>query len=146
MRIKNVFVKKNFFKKILLVYLIIIILFGTISFADDELEDFEKLDENILNTSSNSTEEPETFSKHIICMERTTGRILFEKNAYEKTAMASTTKILTGIIVLERCELNEEVEISKKAALTGGSTLGISSNTKMTIESLLYGLLLRSRK
>lgn len=146
MKIKNILFKKIFFKRILLLYLIIIFLFGTICFADDELEEFENLDENILNTSSNSTEEPETFSKHIVCMERTTSRILFEKNAYEKTPMASTTKILTGIIALERCELNEEVDISKKAATINGSTLGISSNTKMTVESLLYGLLLRSRK
>ena len=69
---------------------------------------------------------------------------LFEKDAYTKCAMASTTKILTSLIVIEKCDLSSEVEISKKAATTGGSTLGITAGQKMTIESLLYGLLLRS--
>ena len=77
-------------------------------------------------------------------MERTTGTILYEKDAYTKCAMASTTKILTAIIAIEKCELNDMVLISKKAAQTGGSTLGITANTEMTMESLLYGLLLRS--
>ena len=53
---------------------------------------------------------------------------------------------MTAIIVLENCDLTESVEISSKAANTGGSTLGITSGTTMTMESLMYGLLLRSRK
>ena len=48
------------------------------------------------------------------------------------------------IIHLENCDLQEEVHISKKAANTGGSTLGISSNSNLTMQTLLYGLLLRS--
>jgi D-alanyl-D-alanine carboxypeptidase (penicillin-binding protein 5/6) len=113
-------------------------------FADDELEEDIDFSEEISTVSSNSTEEPVTYSKHIICIERTTEEVLFEKDAYTKTAMASTTKILTAIIALENCDLSEEIEISSKAAGTGGSTLGIVANTKMTMESLLYGLLLRS--
>lgn len=58
--------------------------------------------------------------------------------------MASTTKILTAIIAIENCNLNDEVSISSKAAHTSGSTLGITSNTKMKMEDLLYGLMLRS--
>ena len=83
-------------------------------------------------------------SKHIICIERSTETVLYEKDAYTKTAMASTTKILTGVIVIENCNLNDEVIISKKAANTGGSCLGIKEDQKITVESLLYGLLLRS--
>ena len=86
----------------------------------------------------------ETFSKHIICIERTTNSVLFEKDAYTKCAMASTTKILTGIIVIEKCNLQEEVEISRRASNTGGSTLGIREGQKISVETLLYGLLLRS--
>jgi D-alanyl-D-alanine carboxypeptidase (penicillin-binding protein 5/6) len=130
-------------KKILCVFLILIFSLGVTAFADDEIEEVEGVDV-FQEVSSDSTAEPVTYSKHIICIERTTKEILFEKDAYTKTAMASTTKILTGIIAIEKCDLNAEVEISAKAAGTGGSTLGITANTKMTMESLLYGLLLRS--
>ena len=59
--------------------------------------------------------------------------------------MASTTKILTAIITLEKCEnLNEEITIESKSANVGGSRLGLKVGDKMTINDLLYGLLLRS--
>ena len=135
-------------KKVLLVGISLIMIFTCDCFADDELEEVTADDYNNLSVevSADVTEEPETFSKHIICIERTTGEVLFEKDAYTKTAMASTTKIMTAIIVLENCDLSESVEISSKAANTGGSTLGITAGTTMTMESLMYGLLLRSRK
>lgn len=135
-------------KKVLLVSISLIIIFTCDCFADDEIEEVTADDYNNLSVevSADVTEEPETFSKHIICIERTTGEVLFEKDAYTKTAMASTTKIMTAIIVLENCDLSESVEISSKAANTGGSTLGITAGTTMTMESLMYGLLLRSRK
>lgn len=135
-------------KKVLLVSISLIMIFTCDCFADDEIEEVTADDYNNLSVevSADVTEEPETFSKHIICIERTTGEVLFEKDAYTKTAMASTTKIMTAIIVLENCDLSESVEISSKAANTGGSTLGITAGTTMTMESLMYGLLLRSRK
>ena len=58
--------------------------------------------------------------------------------------MASTTKIMTAIIVLENSNLNNIVEVSKKAANTGGSRLGLKTGDKITIRDLLYGLLLCS--
>ncbi len=128
-------------KKILIMFLLILIMFGNIVYADDMIEETT---EEIINVSSELTEEPEIHSRHVLVMERSTGTILYEKDAYSKTAMASTTKILTAIVVLEKCNLQDEVTISKKAANTGGSVLGMNSNIKMTIESLLYGLLLRS--
>ena len=133
---------KKFFKLISII-MIILISFEVVCFADDDLEE----NVNSVLVSSNSidlTSEPKTYSKHIICIERTTNSVLYEKDAYSKCAMASTTKILTGIIVIENCDLKEEVEISKKAANTGGSTLGIKEGQKITVEGLLYGLLLRS--
>ena len=136
------------FKKILVIGIVILFLFNYKCFADDEIEEVtdEDTEFETIETSANITEEPETYSKHIICIERTTNEVLYEKDAYSKTAMASTTKIMTAIIVLENCDLNETVEISSKAENTGGSTLGITSGTTMTMESLLYGLMLRSRK
>ena len=48
------------------------------------------------------------------------------------------------MIIIENCNLNETVEISKKAAGTGGSRLGLKKNDKITVNDLLYGLMLRS--
>lgn len=55
-------------------------------------------------------------------------------------------KIMTAIIVLENTNLTEVVEVSKKAAMTGGSRLGLQTGDKITMKDLLYGLLLKSRK
>ena len=58
--------------------------------------------------------------------------------------MASTTKIMTATIIIENCDLSKTIEVSKKAASTGGSRLGLKTGDKITIRDLLYGLLLRS--
>lgn len=131
-------------KNIFIIFIILINLLGNTVLADISLEEDVYIDEESLQTSTDITSDLKTYSKHIICIERTTEEILFEKDAYTQTAMASTTKIMTAIIVLENCDLNEEVSISKKAANTGGSTLGISEGTKISMQALLYGLMLRS--
>ncbi len=83
-------------------------------------------------------------SKAGIVLEQSTGRVLWEKNSKEKLKIASTTKILTAIVVVENIDLASKVVISKKAALTGGSTVGLVSGKEVTVKSLLYGLLLKS--
>ena len=136
-------------KKILSIFLILILLisstFSAFSYEDDEVNDKETISLiESLEVSSNTSNAPDVNSTHIIAIDRNTERILFEKSAFDKTPMASTTKILTSIIAIERCNLNDEVSISSKAAPTSGSTLGITANTKMRMEDLLYGLMLRS--
>ena len=84
-------------------------------------------------------------SSAAIILEKSTGTILFGKNEHEIKKMASTTKIMTAIVVLENVEdLSEIVIVSKKAASIGGSRLGLSSNCQITVKDLLYGLLLCS--
>lgn len=51
---------------------------------------------------------------------------------------------MTAIIIIENCKFNESIEISKKAANTGGSRLGLKTGDKITILDLLYGLMLHS--
>ena len=58
--------------------------------------------------------------------------------------MASTTKIMTAIVVIENSNLNDIVTVSKKAAKTGGSRLGLKTGDKIKLLDLLYGLLLPS--
>ena len=83
-------------------------------------------------------------ARSAIVLDRTSKKILYGKNEYRKVKMASTTKIMTAIVILENCDLSQTVQVSKKAAGTGGSRLGLKAGDKITINDLLYGLLLCS--
>lgn len=83
-------------------------------------------------------------SRSYVVIDRNTNKILISKNENEKRKMASTTKIMTGIIIIENCNLLQETKISKKAANVGGSVLGLKFQDKISINDLLYGLLLKS--
>ena len=87
---------------------------------------------------------PEINSRSAIVIERTTKQILFGKQEYDVRKMASTTKIMTAIVVIENANLYDTVTISKRASSVGGSKLGIKEGDKITVCDLLYGLLLKS--
>lgn len=134
----------NFTRKILLTYLVI--LFSSFSYCYAyEIDYSDDLNLNSIETSNNISLLPNLNSKSAIILERSTGTILFGKNENEKRKMASTTKIMTAIIVLENVEdISKIVTISQKAAGIGGSRLGLSVNSQISIHDLLYGLLLCS--
>ena len=114
-------------------------------FADDEIDKVEISGiEEAIETASKAVEEPKISSKYAIVLDRNSKSILYGKNEKSKTKMASTTKIMTSLIVIENCNLNDVVEISAKAAGTGGSRLKIKKGDKITVKDLLYGLMLRS--
>ena len=94
--------------------------------------------------ANSDTEELETNSRIALIYDRASGQILYEKNGEKQTPMASTTKIMTAIVVLENADLTETVTINSKAAGIGGSRLGLKKNDKITVNDLLYGLMLRS--
>ncbi len=71
-------------------------------------------------------------------------RFLHEKNAGAKLPMASTTKILTAIIILEDCDPDETVTVPKEAEGTEGSSVYLKAGDEYTVRDLLYGLMLRS--
>jgi len=83
-------------------------------------------------------------AKSMIIIEASTGRPLFEKNAYQKLPMASTTKIMTAIVAIEECDVKETVTIPKQACGIEGSSVYLEEGEKLTVEQLLYGLMLRS--
>ena len=113
-------------------------------FADDiETENIDDIS-SFLQTSSNFSEEPLINSRSAIVFDRNSKQVLFEKNKNEKRKMASTTKIMTAIIVIENAKLDDIVKVSAKAAGTGGSRLGLHTNDKISVLNLLYGLLLCS--
>lgn len=134
----------NLKKKTLFAFLFVLIICFPRCFAAelDHSEDFEL---NSLETSTDISAEPSINSRAAIVLEKSTGAVLFGKHENDIRKMASTTKIMTAIVVLENVEdLSQVITISKKAAGIGGSRLGLVSNAKVTINDLLYGLLLCS--
>ena len=111
-----------------------------------------KENKKIIETSTENVEkniriqEPKQLnSRRYAIYDRASGTCMYGKNENKQTAMASTTKIMTAIIVLENCKnLDEVVTISAKAAGTGGSKLGLKKDDKVTVNDLLFGLLMRS--
>src|SRR5699024_12031903 len=79
-----------------------------------------------------------------ILIEQSTGEVLYEKKAHEQKQIASITKIMTAIIAIELGQMNEEAKTSRRAIYTEGSSIYLEQGEKMTIEDLLYGLMLSS--
>ena len=132
-------------KKILysiLIFLLILLNFSTACADDVDNEvDFE---DTIEVTASNVSELPKTNSRRYIVYDRISKSMIIGKNADIKSAMASTTKIMTTIVILEKSDLDETVTVSAKAGGTGGSRLGLKKGDKASVRDLLYGLMLRS--
>lgn len=147
----NIYIK-NISKIVLIIFLSIILLsksaYGTnnvsnLNQIDDEEIDVNEIEEEVLQTAADE-EEVEPDSRIALIYDRASGRILYEKNGNKQTPMASTTKIMTAIVVLENANLTDVVTIDSKAAGIGGSRLGLKKNDKITVNDLLYGLMLRS--
>ena len=71
-------------------------------------------------------------------------RFLSERNADQRMPMASTTKILTALVILEDTALDEIVTVPKQAEGTEGSSVYLKAGEEISIRDLLYGLMLRS--
>ena len=128
-------------------FFIFISMFVYVSFADDidnETIDVSTELNSFTDTSAETIKEPDVNSRACVVIDRKTNSVLFGKNENTKKKMASTTKIMTATIIIEKCNLSDTIEISKKAAGTGGSRLGLKTGDKITILDLLYGLMLRS--
>lgn len=79
-----------------------------------------------------------------IVIEMQSGRILHQKNINNKMYMASTTKILTAITIIENCNLSDVVLVKEEDVGIEGSSLYLKAGDKLTVLDLLYGLMLRS--
>lgn len=133
-------------KILFILSIILTILSPSISYCDDINND--ELDESAFDISEETSASLDNTlilnSRSCIVIDRLSNNILYGKNETNKVKMASTTKIMTSIIIIENCNLKDTVEISKKAAGTGGSRLGLKTGDKVTVNDLLYGLMLRS--
>lgn len=83
-------------------------------------------------------------SRAEVVIEVTSGRILCSRNEKECLPVASTTKILTAIIIIEDCDLDARVCIPEEAAGIEGSSIYLTAGEVLTVRDLLHGLMLRS--
>jgi len=72
------------------------------------------------------------------------GRVLYENNADARMLIASTTKIMTALVVLENCDPGEVVKVSAKSTAVEGSSMYLRPGEELTVEELLYGMMLCS--
>lgn len=79
-----------------------------------------------------------------IVMELNSNRVLYSNNAYTKKYMASTTKILTAITIIENCNINDVVVVGKDTVGVEGSSIYLEEGEELSVKELLYGLMLRS--
>ena len=85
---------------------------------------------------------PETAAAAFILMEAGSGRVLASRNETQERSIASTTKIMTCLVALEHSELTEQVTV-KREHLREGSSMYLLEGETLTMEELLYGLMLR---
>lgn len=83
-------------------------------------------------------------AKHAILLDAATGRVLYEKHAEEQSLIASTTKIMTALVVCEQCNVLDRMRIPKEAVGIEGSSMYLKEGEVLTIQDLLYGLMLHS--
>ncbi len=87
----------------------------------------------------------ETSARAMCTMDVATGRVLFAHNAEQPMGMASTTKVVTALTVLENCsDLDTKVRVADEAIGIEGSSIYLQKGETLTIRELLYGLMLRS--
>jgi len=87
---------------------------------------------------------PALVGQAAVLMDPETGAVLAAQNPDERLPMASTTKIMTALLALERGHLSDKITISREAAGQEGSSMYTSAGETYTLEELLYGLLLNS--
>ena len=83
-------------------------------------------------------------ARSAVVLDGQTGRILYDKNADARGLIASTTKIMTALIVSEQCNVLDRMRIPKEAVGIEGSSMYLQEGEVLTVQDLLYGLMLHS--
>ena len=98
-------------------------------------------------TTESDVAKPQIQSEGAVLLDASTGNLLFSKNGDTKYYPASITKLMTALLVAERCSLSDKVTFSKTATTnleSGAVTLGLVEGDTLTVEQSLYGLMLKS--
>ena len=137
---------KRLWEKVLPLVLItsIFLWSGSISWANEEQEHDQFPQRVAEEVYGKSAKLPKLDTKSITVYSPDTNTLVFEKNQNKKIYPYSTTKVLTAYIVSEKLPLDKVVTVSKEAAAVGDSSMNLVEGEQVTVEQLLYGLLLPS--
>lgn len=83
-------------------------------------------------------------AKSAVVIDTRTGEIVFQKDAFERRSMASTTKIMTALLAIESGRLDESVNITGEMTRAEGTSLGLHAGDKIRLSDLVYGMMLES--
>ena len=132
-------------KKLIISFLIFIIIFSTISFGANAITEVPSSETTVVENTSKP--KLKIYSDAVILMENKTGKILYEKKSERKMYPASTTKIISAIIAIEKANLADKVKVSKTAVAdmkSGYTTAYLTEGEIISIEDLIKVLLLHS--
>lgn len=79
-----------------------------------------------------------------VVLSEQTGEIIFEKNPHKQQSMASTTKIMTSLLAIESCKLQNEIKVTEDMLKVEGTSMGLLPGDSVSLDELLYGMLLQS--
>ncbi|MEW9500260.1 D-alanyl-D-alanine carboxypeptidase family protein [Jeotgalibacillus marinus] len=99
---------------------------------------------SVASYSTSAANPPSASADQAILIEAESGRVLYEKNAHDEQKIASITKIMTAHLAIKYGDLEEMVKISSEASITEGSSLYLKAGQKVSLNDLVYGLMLRS--
>lgn len=131
--------------KIIAFVLMMILIFQFSSVLAEENEKVENKEQ--VNIIESQKEKISAQSPHVILMDMKTGAVVYKKKASEKVYPAGLTNIMTALLVLENCNLEELVTASESAlsnVKAGDSKMGIIKEERLSVRQLLYGMLLSS--
>lgn len=98
----------------------------------------------LLGGGARAEEEVETGARAAVLIERNTGMVLLCHNENEPLPMASTTKVMTALLALEKGNLDDVVTVGRNAYGVPGTSIYLNLGEHITLRNLLYGLLLAS--
>ena len=132
-------------KKIVIILLILIMTLLPASVFADNIEVNENNGESVITTNANS--DLAVNAKAALIVEKMSGKVIFEKDAYEQNYPASVTKILTAILAIENCNLDDTATVSQSAIshIPSGYVIApLYIGEQIKIRDLLYALMLKS--
>lgn len=147
-------IKKRKYNRILIFLSCLALIFNITTFnsyaTQDELNEEAEERKNepvITNEIDGWPKGPLIGAKAAILMDANSGGILYSKNIDEELFPASTTKIMTCLVAIENCKLDELITVNQSAINANdpdGSNMGLKAGDKLTLEEMLYGILINS--
>lgn len=102
------------FKKIFFSIIICISIFQNFSYVIADNENEEVTYQDYIEVTNQTTDEPIINSRIAVAYDRKSGNVIWGKDENKRSAMASTTKIMTSILLIENCDLNQTITVSRK--------------------------------